>query len=113
MASISAAARRVKQDPGGVLDREQVREACREVGHCFRARKLDPFLTIISMVVQVMHGNTAIAHVVRLMHAAFNESAFCQARVRLPLELLLVLLGRMVAGVRGTLADAPGLWRGH
>jgi hypothetical protein len=115
MASISAAVRRVKEDPGAVLSREHVGAACNEVGHRFRDRKLDPFLTIVSMVVQVMHGNTAIGHVVRLMHAAFNESAFCQARTRLPLEVLMLLLRKMTKGLRETLADpsTPGLWRGR
>lgn len=115
MASISAALRRVKEDPGTVLSREHVRAACGEIGHRFRDRKLDPFLTIVAMVVQVMHGNTAIGHVVRLMHSAFNESAFCQARTRLPLEVLMLLVGKMTTGVREMLADpsTPGLWRGR
>lgn len=115
MVSISSAAQRVKEDPGAVLSREQVEMACAGVKHFFRARKLDPFITIISMVVQVMHGNTAITHVVRLMHDAFNASAFCQARSRLPVEVLLTLLKEMFGRVRGVLDEnaTPGRWRGH
>jgi hypothetical protein len=115
MASIRAALCRVKEDPGTVLSREHVYAACQEANHRFRDRKLDPFLTIVSMVVQVLHGNTAIGHVVRLMHSSFNESAFCQARTRLPLEVLRLLLGKQTLGLRQTLADptTPGLWRGR
>ena len=115
MVSMASAAQRVKSDPGAVLSREQVQAACDRVKHRFRCRTLDPFLTIISMVVQVMHGNTAIAHLVRLMHGAFNGSAYCQARARLPLGVMLELLAEMARRVRGVLedVDTPGDWYGH
>lgn len=115
MVSIASAARRVKADPAAVLSRAYVDAACRRVGHRFRCRTLDPFLTITAMLVQVMHANTAIPHVVRLMDHAFSPSALCQARARLPLAVLLLLLREMSTRLRGVLDDpaTPGGWRGH
>lgn len=114
MVSIAQAARRVKHDPGAVLSRSCINAACERAGHRFRRRTLDPFLTIVAMITQVMHGHTSIAHVVRLMHGAFTESAFCQARTRLPLAVLTTLLHELARGVRGMLDDdaTPGRWRG-
>ena len=115
MASIRDAVRRVKEDPMAVLNRADVCAACVEAGHRFRERTLDPFFTIMAMVVQTMHGNTAIGHLVRLMDASFNESAYCQARTRLPLRVLKLLLQRITSGLREKLNDpsTPGLWRGR
>ena len=115
MANFDAAARRVMDDPGAVLEPQCILSACAAVEYRWRRRVLDPVLTIVAMAVQVMHRNAAIAHVVRLMHAGFSESAYCQARQRLPLEVLTRLLGMMTAGVRARThaPEAPGWWRGH
>ena len=115
MASMRDAVRRVKEDPIAVLKRADVSAACVEAGHTFRDRTLDPFFTIMSMVVQTLHGNTAITHLVRLMDASFNASAYCQARTRLPLKVLMLLLQRITCGLREKISSpsTPGLWRGR
>lgn len=114
MVSVSSAAGRVKLDPQRFLSRECVRDACVRAGHRFRCRVLDPFTTIAAMLLQVMHGYTSLAGVARLMHGEFCESALCQARSRLPLRVLLLLLERMSHATRGVLDDhaTPGRWRG-
>jgi hypothetical protein len=43
---------------------------------------------------------------------AFTDSAYCEARSRLPLAVLRALLRRLVETCR-PLTDATGLWRGH
>lgn len=118
MAGFAMAARRVMDDPGAVLEPQCITSACAAAGHRWRTRVLDPVLTVLAMTVQVMHSNAAIAHVVRLMHACFTESAFCQARARLPLKVLTTLLDLMTQGVRARLSshdasECAGLWRGH
>jgi len=118
MASFALAARRVMDDPGAVLEPQCITSACAAAGHRWRTRVLDPVLTVLAMAVQVMHANAAIAHVVRLMHACFSESAFCQARARLPLKVLTMLLELMTQGLRARLSsrgasEGAGLWRGH
>src|SRR4051812_29916709 len=51
-------------------------------------------------------------HLRRLAGATFTDSAYCQARARLPLELFRRLLRRIAVGLQAT-ADDTGRWRGH
>lgn len=108
---LETALRRLRQDPGPALDRDAVERACRDVGHAWRDGILDPFATLRWFLLQVLLGNTAVEHVATLAGKAFTDSAYCQARARLPLAALRILLARLVA------AFAPGtrdhLWRGH
>jgi len=107
--------RRVKDDPARVLAPESIQQACRQARHVWRERTLDPVTTVMSMLVQALHGNVAIAHLVRLMHAGFSESAFCQARQRLPRDVLRALLSGLCGQVRSLLDNpaTPGSWKGR
>ena len=77
-----------------------------------RQRLLDPLTTVLLFITQIMHGNTAIHHLRHLSGLAFTATAYCKARMRLPLALL-----RAVSdGVTGQLlpeADVECRWRGH
>ena len=68
--------------------------------------------TIHLFVLQVLHGNTACAHLPHLAGIAFTDSAYCEARSRLPLAVLQALLRRLVLTCR-PVTDSTGLWRGH
>ena len=118
MASVCARVRRVKEDPTRLIDRGVVERACREAGHRWRERELDPVRTLEAFVVQIAHGNTAMAMVTRLFGGAFSESAYCQARARLPVavvqavfEAFTGIVTAKASGVGGTGDD--GLWRGR
>jgi hypothetical protein len=113
MASIRARLARIKDDPAGLIDPELVARACREAGHRWRERTLDPVRTLRVFAVQVAHGNTAIAHAIRLAGGGFTESAYCQARARLPPAVVRAVLDGFTARARGERTDASGLWRGH
>jgi len=113
MARIHSALRRVREDPARLLRAQDIRAACAASGHVWRERALDPASTVQAMVVQTLHGNTAIADVVRLHHGAFTASAFCQARARVPLEGLLHLFHRQNRLVQQVAGASPGRWRGH
>jgi hypothetical protein len=104
--------RRLKQDPARELDRPAILDVCRQVGHRWRASVLDPVATIHLFLLQVLHGNTAVNHLPRLSGLGFTDSAYCQARARLPLELFQRLLVRIADRLRPTIDDA-GLWLGH
>lgn len=110
MVRITSALRRIQEDPAGVLAPHSIRTACQRLGHVWRERQLDPVQTILALITQIAYGNTAIGHVVRLLADAFTASAYCQARQRLPCEVLEVLLRRMVGRLRGR--RSPGRWRG-
>ena len=112
MASINHALALVKHDPHSLFDPETVGAACRDANHRWRRRTLDPVRTLTAFALQVLHGNTAIAHVAQLMGGGFGESAYCQARARLPVAVLSSLLESTTARALAE-AGRDGLWRGH
>src|SRR5687768_4074556 len=74
-----------------------VGRVCRELGHGWRERELDPATTVALFVQQVLHGNCPCSEVRHLEGAAgrgkaFTASAYCQARARLPLAVYQSLL---------------------
>src|SRR3954466_4606228 len=77
---------RLRQDIAAGLSRQTIEEACRQAHHRWRQRVLDPATTIYLFLLQVLHGNTACQHVVHFGGWTFSDSAYCQARKRLPLE---------------------------
>lgn len=103
---------RLRQDPTPVLDRAAILDVCRAVGHPWRTGLLDPVATLYVFLTQVLHGNTAINHLIRLSGLNFTASAYCQARARLPLAFFQELLRRVVLGLR-TATEDLGLWQGH
>jgi hypothetical protein len=113
MASIRARLDRIKEDPGRLIDSEAVEEACLAAGRRHRRRTLDPATTLRVFAAQVAHGNTAISHVVRLAGGAFSESAYCQARARLPVAAVRAALSASIARARGEREASDGLWHGH
>lgn len=110
--SIHAAVRRIKADVAHWLSPESIRLACAAVGHTWRERVLDPVTTLHLFVLQVLHGNTACAHVPRLGDVRCSGEAYGQARARLPLAVLQRLLQGVTDQLRGPLAD-DGRWHGH
>lgn len=104
--------RQVREDLATLLEPESLRQLCRDCGHRWRERLLSPLTTIHLFVLQVLHGNTACAHLPHLSGMAFSDSAYCQARARLPLAVLQALLRRLAATCE-PLTDTVGLWHGH
>ena len=102
---------RLRQDIAATLAREAIEQACRRAGHAWRRRLLDPATTVYLFLLQVLHGNTACRHVVHFGGWAFSDSAYCQARSRLPLAVWEHLLENTTRMARSTLR-AP-LWHGH
>jgi hypothetical protein len=104
----------LRQDlPGWIAD-DAVHDACRDLGHRWRDCRLTPAAVVRCLLLQVLHGNTALEHVALLGGRAFTGSAYGQARARLPLELLRRLLRLLVDRLApASRADAGGTWRGH
>jgi hypothetical protein len=100
---------RLRGDIAASLSSEAIQDACRAVGHHWRDRALSPVTTVYLFLLQILHGNTACQHVVQFGIWRFTESAYCQARKRLPLAVLQVLLERVSAKVRQT-TEASSLW---
>lgn len=109
---ITEALGRVKKDLARVLEPTMLAELCREVGHRWRDRLLDPVTTIHLFILQIVNGATACAHVSHLGGMVFTTSAYCQARARLPLVLMEKLLRRVVQALLPVTREV-GLWLGH
>jgi hypothetical protein len=109
---LADALRQVQNDLATLLEPEPLRQLCRDCGHRWRERILGPVTTIHLFVLQVLHGNTACAHLPHLAGIAFTDSAYCEARSRLPLAVLQALLQRLVENCT-PLTDTTGLWHGH
>jgi hypothetical protein len=114
MASIASALLRIKDNPLGVIDRETVERVCREHGHEWRGRELDPATTVALFVQQVVHGNcpcTEVRHLAR--GRSFTAQAYCEARQRLPLIVYQDLLGEVIAAVMPQTRRSEHLWHDH
>src|SRR3954452_22500561 len=107
--SLASALRQIRDDLAHHLEPLALRDLCRSLGCRWRDRILDPVTTIHLFLLQVLHRNTACAHLPRLTGLGFTASAYCQARSRLPLTVLQALLRRLVATCQ-PLTDTVGLW---
>src|SRR5262245_43738295 len=103
---------RLRQDQSAHLAPEAIKDACRREGHTWRQRLLDPVMTLYLFLLQILHGNTACTHVVHFGRWTFTDSAYCQARKRLPLRVYHRLLDRIAATARRATA-AASRWFGH
>lgn len=92
MASIDLALQRVKDDYQRLLSPDIIINLCVSLGHAWRDRLLGPVATVHLFVLQVLHGNVAVNALRRLSDAGFTDTAYVQARQRLPVELLRTLL---------------------
>lgn len=109
---VQAALRQIQSQLAQVLEPRAILAVCREVGYRFRQRVLDPVTTIHLFLLQILHGNVAIARLRDFTDTAFSEGAYCNARVRLPLIVLQTLLARIGAALRWTLGLSDR-WHGH
>jgi hypothetical protein len=73
-----------------------VDQLCRDARLLWRDRLLTPLVTLGLFVLQVLHGNTSIAHLRQLCGVDFAQSSYCEARQRLPLEVIRGLLVTML-----------------
>jgi hypothetical protein len=104
--------RRFQKAPAQQLNRPEIVDACRQVNHTWRQCLLDPVTLIHLFLTQILHGNTAINHLVRISGYGFTASAYCQARCRLPLVLFRELLRRVADRMRPAVDDSE-TWHGH
>jgi hypothetical protein len=103
---------RLRQDIAAGLATETIEQACRQCKHSWRKRILDPATTIYLFLLQVLHGNTACQHVVHFGNWSFTDSAYCQARKRIPLAVYHWLLDKIAATSRAATAGGSR-WLGH
>lgn len=114
MSTLTTALRRVKAHLAEVLPERLIHRACRSVGHCWRQRTLDPTVTTYLQLQQVLLGNPAVGELRHQSGLVFTDSAYCQARQRLPLAVLRDLQRAVAGRAAAELDDDPDArWKGH
>jgi hypothetical protein len=113
MASIAYALERIKANPLELLDRQMIERACRQCGHEWRERDLDPAATVGLLCQQVSRGNLSCVELLRATGTAVSPQAYCAARARLPLGVVQGLLGEVFEAALPQTRRAGHLWNGH
>jgi hypothetical protein len=108
---IDTALRQIRQDLSNLLDRSAVERICEQLGHSWRDGILCPYATLHWFLLQVLSGNTALEHIATLAKKAFTDSAYCQARARLPLAVYQAILRALAKALVPETFN--GLWHGH
>jgi hypothetical protein len=109
---IDNALRALRQDLPSHLDEATIHTACRQVGHTWRECLLTPAAIVHWFIIQVLHGNTALQHISLFADRQFTDSAYCQARIRLPLAVFQAVLKGLVKALCPEI-DAMAKWLGH
>ena len=91
-ATVTQIVKQFQQDWTSQLEPDAILAACRGIAYRWRERTLDPVTTIQLFFVQILHGNTACTHLRHLAKCHVTASAYCQARMRLPLTVFEQLL---------------------
>lgn len=112
MGSIADILRRFKQNWTEELGPHAIAQACRDVGMQWYESALNPVVTIQIFFVQILHGNTACEHLPHLTGMSFTAAAYCQARMRVNLAALHLLLQRCVEQLQESPFDTAR-WLGH
>ena len=110
--SIARSVQQIKWDVRSIVTPDLILRFCLSVKHTWRDRTLGPVETIYLFMAQILHGNTSCAHVRQFGGFAFASSAYCKARMRLPVSIFRALL-REIGQLVTSEASRVGLWRGH
>src|SRR5579871_215486 len=114
MTSIPSALQRIKANVEGALPENTLRRLVADLPVTYHDRTLTPVVTTYLFVQQVLHGNTAVGHLRHLAGLDFTDSAYCQARQRLPVSFFHRLHQAVLDPCRRRAdRDRAGRWRGH
>jgi hypothetical protein len=111
-ATLTQVVKQFQQDWTSQLEPAAILTACRDVAYRWRERTLDPVTTIELFCVQILHGNTACTHLRHLTKCSVTASAYCQARMKLPLSVFEQLLRSVSHALQHQPLD-EGRWLGH
>jgi hypothetical protein len=107
--AVSGVLARLKREPFADLPiAEHLEQAAHDCALKWRERLLPPLVTLRLFVLQVLHGNTSIAHLRQLSGIAFAPASYCEARTRLPLVLLTSILSSLIEWAQHAAAAAAG-----
>src|SRR5262245_32891260 len=104
--------KQLQQDWTSQLEPDAILAACRSGAFRWQERTRNPVTTIQWFFVQMLHGNTACTHRRHLTKRTVTASAYCQARMQLPLAVC----EQRLRSVSHALPHQPlneGRWLGH
>jgi len=110
--SIEQVVRQFKNNWTQELNEASLEQTCRDQGMNWNQTLLNPIMTIKIFFLQILHGNTAMTHLRILTKLSFSASAYCQARMKIPLQIFQSLLAQTAAQMQDDLSDAQR-WLGH
>lgn len=110
-ATITQVVKECQQDGTNQIAPEAIWTACRDAAYQWRERTLHPVTPIQLFLGQIRPGNTACTHLRHLPKRQGTASAYCQARMKLPLPVFQQLL-RSVSHALQHASLAEGRWCG-
>ena len=108
MTTIPHALHRIKGNLSQFLPSTAIAAAAQNIHRPRRKRLLDATTTTYLFLRQLLHGNTAVAELRHLSGLDFTDSAYCQARARLPVHFFAQLQRQTLER-----CPAPSRWHGH
>jgi Transposase DDE domain len=114
MTSIPQALQRIKANVENALPESTVRRLVADVPRAYHNRTLTPVVTTYLFLQQILHGNTAVGQLRHHSGLDFTDSAYCQARQRLPVGFFRRLHQAVLAPCRlWADRDRATRWHGH
>src|ERR1700684_3236549 len=113
MLTMTQAIQRLKANCAEVLPERLIEQVCCNLELQFRRRTLTPVVTTYLFLQQILNGNKPVGLLRHLSKLEFTESAYCQARGRLPVRYF-HRLQRAVTGRirREDQLSGDALWHG-
>ncbi len=114
MCSIPQALKRIKANVAQYLPERAIHSVLNRLDLRYRQRTLTPTLTTYLFLRQVLDGNTAVAALRHQAGIDFTDSAYCQARGRLPVGFFAALHQAALDPLRADADRNPAaLWKRH
>lgn len=106
MATVSNSLRHVKLHLEQLVPEQEVYGICRRLAHVWRKRLLDPAVSVQLLLLQLL-AKVALDGLRHVSQIPVTASAVCQARARLPVQLLMELVRRATPK-----ASRASIWKG-
>jgi len=114
MPTMTRAVQALKANLDDLLPPGRIRGLATDLGLRFRERALTSMATSYLFLRQVLHGNPAVGELRHIAGFDFTDSAYCQARQRLPVGFFHRLHQAVLGPCRAQADhDADALWHGH
>jgi hypothetical protein len=113
MFTVAKALHRIKGNLPQLVPEKLIHQSCAALNYRYRERTLTPVVTTYLFLRQLLHGNAAAGQLRHLSGVDFTDSAYCQARARLPLAFFHRLRRAVTDRCFNDPSSSPGRWRGH